>query len=515
MVYWKADGIGGVTMTISLQDWERYAENYSMLPAVIHIPIRQLDVMGWLEEREKQDTPFFALESGRVGRYHFFGANPFLRVKIYQGQFSIVRTDGSIVQSTTDIWGAFNALLQQYKSPRIEGLPKFSGGLVGYFSYDFARYIEQLPGIAKNDLDLPDADFYLYDEITVLDREENSLSFITYFHTDGLSFDVTLGQAYENTKQKTLERRQEWSKYLVEAEPSPERLPSMHIDIESLSDLSVSFTKDRFMDAVRKVQEYISAGDVFQINLSVRQSRKLETEPLKVYKQLRLINPSPYMGYLHFPDYQLISASPELLVKVEGNLVETRPIAGTRPRGDNREEDLRLANELIQNEKERAEHIMLVDLERNDLGRISKFGTVHVNELMVIEEYSHVMHIVSNVRGELAEGKDALDVIAAVFPGGTITGAPKIRTMEIIEELEPSRRGPYTGSIGWIDYSGNMELNIIIRTLVTINGVAHVQAGAGIVIDSDPEKEYRESLNKAKALWRAVQLSEEKMSRVE
>jgi para-aminobenzoate synthetase component 1 len=247
---------------------------------------------------------------------------------------------------------------------------------------------------------------------------------------------------------------------------------------------------------------------VFQVNLSLRQSRPLTASPEELYEWLRAFNPSPYMGFLRCPDFQLVSASPELLVESGGGGLAARPIAGTRRRGLTAEEDARLAEELIGNEKERAEHIMLVDLMRNDLGRISEYGSVHVPELMTVEFYSHVMHLVSQVEGRLTEGKDAFDVIAATFPGGTITGAPKIRTMEIIEELEPVRRGPYTGSMGWIDYNGDMEFNIIIRTMAVKDGNVHIQAGAGIVIDSDPEREYYESLNKAKALWKAIQYSE-------
>lgn len=280
------------------------------------------------------------------------------------------------------------------------------------------------------------------------------------------------------------------------------------LDVEAIPGLERSFTKEQFMAAVERVQQYIAAGDVFQVNLSVRQGCALSADPAELYEWLRVVNPSPYMGYLQFGDFQLISGSPELLVQLEGAQVRTRPIAGTRPRGASDEQDLQLASELIDNEKERAEHIMLVDLERNDMGKVCRYGTVKVAELMAIERYSHVMHIVSEVTGELAAGHDAYDVISATFPGGTITGAPKIRTMEIIEELEPVRRGPYTGSIGWIDYNGNTEMNIVIRTLVALNGRGYVQAGAGIVIDSDPEKEYIESLNKAKALWKTIQLAE-------
>ncbi len=277
----------------------------------------------------------------------------------------------------------------------------------------------------------------------------------------------------------------------------------------------VSFAKAEFEQAVERVQAYIAQGDVFQVNLSVRQTKPIEVGADEVYSVLRKLNPSPYMGYLHFSDFQLVSGSPELLVKVKERHVSTRPIAGTRPRGKTEEEDLALAGELINNEKERAEHVMLVDLERNDLGRVCRYGSVEVSELMVIERYSHVMHIVSHVKGELADGKDAYDAIEAAFPGGTITGAPKIRTMQIIGELEPVKRGVYTGSIGWFDFNGDVELNIAIRTMVVKNRQAHVQAGAGIVIDSNPEAEYYESLKKAEALWKALELSQNRKKSLE
>ena len=260
---------------------------------------------------------------------------------------------------------------------------------------------------------------------------------------------------------------------------------------------------------LKKLKRYIAQGDVFQVNLSVRQHFQLDNHPIEIYETLRKVNPSPYMAYLHFPEFQIVSGSPELLVKKQGDVVSTRPIAGTRSRGRDEEEDIKLANELIENEKERAEHVMLVDLERNDLGRVCQYGSVHVDEFMVIEKYSHVMHIVSNVKGQLKREASYPDIIKATFPGGTITGAPKVRTMEIIEELEPTRRGVYTGSIGWIGFDGNMELNIVIRTLVAKDGFGYVQAGAGIVIDSNPEHEYKESLKKARAMVKSIELSKE------
>jgi para-aminobenzoate synthetase component 1 len=265
-----------------------------------------------------------------------------------------------------------------------------------------------------------------------------------------------------------------------------------------------SFTREEFEAAVRRIQEYIISGDVFQVNLSMRRKRPLRSSGFEIYKQLRQINPSPYMGYIKFGELEIVSSSPELLIKRLSSRLFTRPIAGTRKRGSTPEEDRRLAEELLTNEKENAEHVMLVDLERNDIGKVAKYGSVCVPELRVIEEYSHVMHLVSQVEGLLKEDQTNMDIIKALFPGGTITGAPKVRTVEIIEELEKYRRGIYTGSFGWIDFNGNMEMNIIIRTLLIKNGLGYVQAGAGIVIDSIPEREYKESIRKAVALWQAI-----------
>ncbi|GAE46744.1 para-aminobenzoate synthase [Mesobacillus boroniphilus JCM 21738] len=381
--------------------------------------------------------------------------------------------------------------MEKYQVPEVEGLPDFQGGAIGYLSYDYARYIEKLPALAKDDSGIPEVYFQLFKEWFIFDHQTDKL---------------WLMALSEKGQEKLAEDRLSVWKGQWEADVpavAAEKRPAR-------DDLQVSMDEAEFIEAVEKVQQYIAQGDVFQVNLSVRQSKPIETEAIEVYRQLRKLNPSPYMGYLHTQDFQLVSGSPELLAKVKGSEVSTRPIAGTRSRGRTDEEDLQLANELINNEKERAEHVMLVDLERNDLGRVCKYGTVEVNEFMVIEKYSHVMHIVSNVRGELAEGETWFDVVNATFPGGTITGAPKVRTMEIIEELEPVRRGPYTGSLGWFGFNGNMELNIIIRTMLVKDGVAHVQAGAGVVIDSIPANEYKESLKKAIALWKAKELAEGK-----
>lgn len=436
-----------------------------------------------------QSKPYHVLlESGRGGRYNIVGLDP---VAVLKGKGEELRiTEG---ETETVLHGNPLELMQhymgKYKTEQNEAYPPFQGGAMGYFSYDCIRYIEKLPSIAQDDLEIPDVYFLLFDDVFVFDIEEKALWLITH---------------YTNNRESAEERLEELEK-LWTKDISPVFIALSHVQNH---EPSVSFTEEGFIDAVKRVQEYIAAGDVFQVNLSVRQTKPLLSHPMEIYTKLREINPSPYMAYMELSDFQIVSGSPELLIKKKGKEVSTRPIAGTRSRGKDEAEDEALANELIENEKERAEHVMLVDLERNDLGRVCKYGTVEVNEFMVIEKYSHVMHIVSNVRGEINEECGTFDVVKAVFPGGTITGAPKIRTMEIIEELEPVRRGIYTGSIGWISYSGEMELNIVIRTLLAKDGQAHVQAGAGIVIDSNPKNEYKESLKKAIALWRAKESSE-------
>ncbi|MCP8971161.1 anthranilate synthase component I family protein [Ectobacillus ponti] len=439
----------------------------------------------WLSRESRQHV---LLESARGGRYHIAGLQP---AAVLRGKGTELHiTEGS----REHVWeGNPLDLVERYMAERQTAqhpdYPPFQGGAIGYFSYDCIRYIEKLDTLAADDLEIPDVFLLIFDEVYVYDKDEQKLWVMV---------------TYEGEEAAARERLRELQ------EPWLQPAPAVRLDYPAQEDaaLQVSFTEEGFMDAVKCVQEYIAAGDVFQVNLSVRQGKPLRSHPLEIYTKLREINPSPYMGYMELGEFQIVSGSPELLIKKQGTAVSTRPIAGTRSRGKDLEEDEALARELIENEKERAEHVMLVDLERNDLGRVCRYGTVEVDEFMVIERYSHVMHIVSNVRGELASNQGVFDVIKAVFPGGTITGAPKIRTMEIIEELEPVRRGIYTGSIGWIGYSGEMELNIVIRTLLAKDGQAYVQAGAGVVIDSNPRNEYKESLKKAAALWRAKESSE-------
>lgn len=455
------------------------------------------DENRWFSQYKKlaaQESFHVLLESGKTGRYSIIGLNPFAKISGQRGKLSIVTHEETIIQEG-NIIDLFQQWMKQFyiDVPKNE-LPDFVGGAIGYFSYDCVRYIEKLPTIAKDDLEVPELYFLVFFDVFVFDHKLKQFWLITID---------------EETRESEAEERlrhyeQMWNNSHSEAEvqePICKRNPNPLYEVQEESS---------FLEAAAKVKRYIEAGDVYQVNLSIRKSAVLTTPSIQIYEKLREINPSPYMAYFHTPDFQIASSSPELLVKVKDGKVSTRPIGGTRPRGKNKSEDERFLNELLTDEKEQAEHVMLVDIERNDIGKVCEVGTVEVNEFKVIETYSHVQHLVSNIQGKLAQEKDVFDVVKAVFPGGSITGAPKVRTMEIIEELEPFRRGIYTGSIGWIGFQGDMELNIVIRTLLAKDGIGHVQAGAGIVSDSNPKAEYEECIKKAEAILRATELSEQK-----
>ena len=455
-----------------------------------------MDVDSFFYSYKKQveaERAHVFLESGRGGHFTIGAWNPLATAQSVKDGLLVNWRNGDSEILLGESLSLLEDLVAKYQISYNTALPVFQGGAIGFVAYDYARKIEELPDSAEDDLHIPDIYFYIFDCWAVHDVNTNKVTLMKLENSD-----VDL---------------EEWANawYVAAQEGLNDRKFEKTSAVEIVNDeneLLVSFAGTDFEEAVGKIQSYIAQGDVFQVNLSVRQSKKLTASAMDVYEALRAFNPSPYMAYIEAPDFAVVSGSPELLVKRHGNELSTRPIAGTRPRGKSEEEDIVLAQELIDNDKERAEHVMLVDLERNDLGRVSTYGTVEVDEFMVIERYSHVMHIVSNVRGEIAEGRSNADVIRAMFPGGTITGAPKIRTMEIIEELEPVRRGLYTGSIGWLGYTGDMEFNIVIRTAFVKDSVAHIQAGAGIVIDSVPQREYQESLNKAKAMWQAKAMAE-------
>ncbi|HSF67825.1 MAG TPA: anthranilate synthase component I family protein [Nitrospiraceae bacterium] len=451
--------------------------------------------------------PSFLLDSGKgregVGHHSFLGSNPFSVLTGRQGQASLRTCEGREYISRDP----FDLLCRLFARPQIEppsGLPPFWGGAVGYFSYDLVREFETLPCLANDDLQLPCLQFGLYDVVTAINHQTDCLQII--FCPPMERF---LGEPREKLYHEGLDRLAEWEARLSTTPPPLESLLSF--DRMAFHPYQ---KREAYLDRVRRCQEYIAAGDIYQANLSHRftlqppstynDSTDRQRYEQELYRRLQAINPSPFSGFVHFNDVTLISSSPERLVRLRKGQADTRPIAGTRPRGQDVLDDQRLAGELLSSEKERAEHLMLVDLERNDLGRVCQFGSVQVDEFMAIEQYSHVSHIVSNISGSLKPEATPFDLIRALFPGGTITGVPKIRCMEIIEELEPVRRGPYTGSLGYISWNGDLDLNIVIRTLVWCAGNGYLQVGAGIVADSDPAKEYEETLQKAQAFFSAL-----------
>lgn len=469
----------------------------------------------WTEILADFDTPVSALrkiETGayafllesveggeKWGRYSFLGTEPSVVLRSKGTEIEIIE-NGSVVKRQGNPIDSLRDLLMRYV-PVVSGdLPRFHGGAVGYFGYDVVRFIERLPDIAKDDLGLWDSVFMITDSVLVFDNVSNRLKIISNAY---VSKPNEAKRAYSAAVEKI--------ENLVEKLRSP--LPELRAKSGPRSDktrsskLKCNFKRQDFLEAVKKTKEYIRSGDIIQSVISQRWETELDIRPFDLYRALRVLNPSPYMFYLRMDKDYLVGSSPEVMVRLEGDRIENRPIAGTRPRGMDDSSDKALEQELLADPKERAEHIMLVDLARNDLGRVAKFGTVKVDELMTVERYSHVMHIVSNVIAELKANKDAFDVIKATFPAGTLSGAPKIRAMEIIEEMEPNRRGAYGGAVGYFSFSGNMDTCITIRTFVIKGEKVYIQAGAGIVADSDPDREYHETVNKVKALVEAVEFS--------
>lgn len=459
------------------------------------------------------DTPVAAFKKIDDGRFSFLlesieGGEKWARYTFLGSSPSVVfRSRGTIVEilqegqpprraEVDDPLQVLNELLSRYQPVEIEGLPRFFGGAVGYFGYDMVRFMERLPTEKPAVIDAYDSYFVFTDTIVIFDNVRQKIKVVSNAHTDGAA------SAEEAYGQATAKIEEIIRKLKTPLPQEPSSRADRHCSFTS------NVTRQVFEEAVLKAKEFIKAGDIFQLVLSQRFSGDLTVDPLAIYRVLRTLNPSPYMFFLRLHDTVVVGASPEVMVRKEGNRAELRPIAGTRPRGKSPEEDAVLERELLADGKERAEHVMLVDLGRNDLGRVCKIGSVKVSELMVVERYSHVMHIVSNVQGELKEGRDAIDVLRATFPAGTLSGAPKVRAMQIIDELEPVRREIYGGAVGYFSFSGNMDMAIAIRTLVVREGKVHLQAGAGIVADSDPAAEYQETVNKAMAVMRAIEIAE-------
>jgi anthranilate synthase component 1 len=431
--------------------------------------------------------PSFLLESveggQRLARYSFIGTEPYKVLK-------------TMTKDDLDPLPLIEKEMENFKVVPVEGLPRFSGGAVGYLAYEAAAHFEILPSPALDPLNLPEAFFMFTDTLLIFDHVTHTIKVLSH-----VRLDTDIERSYRFACQKIDD--------LILRLKQPLKAAKIPISVQSPSkEFSSNFSKDTFIENVKKIKQYINAGEIIQLQLSQRLAKPTDAAPFDIYRSLRSINPSPYMYYLDFQDFQIIGTSPEILVRVEDGSVMTRPLAGTRRRGKTPAEDTRLENELRNDEKERAEHIMLVDLGRNDIGRVSEPGSVKVSDLMEVERYSHVMHLVTHVQGILKSGLSAFDALRACFPAGTVAGAPKIRAMEIIAKFETEKRGPYAGACGYFSYSKNMDMAIAIRTIVMTKGVAYAQSACGIVYDSVPESEYEETLNKTRALIAAIEQAE-------
>jgi anthranilate synthase component 1 len=452
-------------------------------------------VSAFLKIAEEADHAFLleSVEGGeQVARYSFLGKDPFMVLRARGGK-TLVASAGTRAESDRPFIETLREVMEGYQAPFVAGLPPFTGGAVGYLGYDTAAWFEAVPLEPSTTED--DAGFMLFDTVLVFDHVRHRILIIANARIapgDDLEAQYTFACTRVDFVERELDRS----------------LSHSSAGGSGRLDVNANMSQTDYEGMVRTAKEHIAAGDVYQVVLSQRFNTAVTAKPFEVYRALRHVNPSPYMYYLRMGGRSVVGASPEMLVRVEGRTVQTHPIAGTRPRGRTKEEDAMLAAELSSSEKERSEHVMLVDLGRNDLGRVCEYGTVHVSRYMEIERYSHVMHLVSVVEGKLAPGMDRLDALASCFPAGTVSGAPKVRAMEIIAELERDRRGVYAGAVGYLDFAGNLDCCITIRTVVMEDGRAWVQAGAGIVADSDPAAEYQETRDKAQAVLRALELAE-------
>jgi para-aminobenzoate synthetase component 1 len=469
----------------------------SVLIEEFHTPLAASEVF---ELFHSQLHSFF-LDSGmdpqRLGRYSFIGVDPFLVMRSRGSEVTIIKKDRQEKEQGNP-FDILDKLLKTYSLDSFSAPIPFWGGAVGYLSYDLCHFIERLPITAIDDLELPESYFGFYDTVLAFDNLENR----AYIASTGFP------EIDESRRLKRAKLRLEEMKSRLSSTSSniPE-IASESAKRVSEAVLGSKFTPEGYMEAVNKVREYIAAGDVFQVNISQRFETELTIPPYELHRRLRQINPAPFGGYLNFDGMTIVSASPERFLRVDGNWVETRPIKGTKPRGENPDEDDMLARELLNSIKDRAENVMIVDLERNDLGRVCQYGTVKVTELAILETFPTVFHLTSTVIGKLQPGKNRIDLLKATFPGGSITGAPKVRAMEIIDELEPTRRSVYTGAIGYLGFGRSLDLNIVIRTFIIKDSKAYFQVGGGIIYDSKAETEYQETLDKAKALIQALQLA--------
>jgi anthranilate synthase component 1 len=493
--------LGSLPLSPSVEEARALARDYNVIP-LRHTFIDDIEtpVSAYLKLRGR--GPAFLLESAeqgqRFGRWSFLGFRPRAVLRFEDGRLEVRAGDERRALDASDPFRSVAEYLSNYRVAPLEGLPPFAGGAVGLFGYDLVRTVERLPEPNPDDVGTPDMALMVSDALVVFDHLSHQVTIlVNAFVDDADDVDEAYAQAAA-----LIERARE-----LLAEPVPRPAAPGARPADPASSFASNMTQAGYEAAVERARQYIFAGDAFQVVPSQRWAGPCPVEPFSVYRGLRVVNPSPYMYFLEWDDFAIAGASPEPLVKVTGRRAEVRPIAGTRPRASSPEEDLRVAEELLRDEKERAEHVMLVDLGRNDLGRVCEFGSVEVEDLMKIETYSHVMHIVSSVRGTLRPDCTAMDALRAVLPAGTLSGAPKIRAMEIIDELEPVKRGFYGGAIGYLSYSGDLDTCIHIRTAVFKDGVAYLQAGAGVVADSDPAYEYRETIAKVGAMFQAMELA--------
>lgn len=479
----------------SKDDFARLVQEFNPVPVLKEI-VGDFETPVASFRKIVKDEPAFLLESveqgERWGRYSFIGLDPFLVMTSRDGEVSFEGNLPDLALEGKTPLEQMRTVLEHFSTPEVGGLPPFHSGAVGYLGYDVVRYLEKLPQTTLDDVGVPEMLLMFPRTIVAFDHLRQKITLVSNA-VPGDTYDEAIGRIEDIVK-----RLGQPLDYLpADVRPVEVELPQS------------TMTQEQYEKAVLRAKEYIAAGDIFQVVPSHRFSTRLEADPFDVYRVLRLINPSPYMFFLNHPEIGVIGSSPEPLVRVQGKKIIQRPIAGTKPRGKTEAEDAAIEEAFLTDEKERAEHVMLVDLARNDVGRVAQYGTVVVEELLSVEKYSHVMHLVSQVSGQLRDECSALDALFASFPAGTVSGAPKIRAMEIIDELEPTRRGPYAGVVGYFDFSGNLDCCIALRTAYVADGTFHIQAGGGIVADSDPASEWTETVNKAKALLSAAKMAEQ------
>lgn len=483
--------------------FQTLAQSYDWVPVFRRLLSDQLTPVSafrLLDDGRSSAGLFESVVGGeKIGRYSFIAVGPRARMVARGTRVQWHEEDCVTELEHADPLAFLAERLSGYRVAELADLPPFVGGAIGYAAYDVVRYVERLPDAPVDDRHLPDLDFGFYEALVVFDHVNKTVMVLCLVRT-GEGIDSQLAyDAAVNRIQEIVDR--------LDRPLGNQRMADIPLQMTPTLTTRSNFSREAFQAAVAKCRQYIQAGDIFQVVLSQRFEVDCDCEPIEIYRSLRVINPSPFMFLLRTPDCTLVGSSPEVMARVVNRVVTVRPLAGTRPRGKTPADDERLASELSADPKERAEHVMLVDLGRNDVGRVAEFGSVRLTDLMVVEHYSHVMHLSSNVQGKLRPDLDAMDAFRACLPAGTVSGAPKVRAMEIIDELEPNRRGPYAGAVGYFDYRGNMDTCITLRTMVICGGKVYVQAGAGLVADSDPESEYMETVNKAKALLAAIEIT--------